>query len=329
MDIEGDRSVLFSEALMRPAGAWGALAFSLTACTLVVDRGRFEDGSGGSSGAATPQTIASSSTTSSASDASVSSSEAASSSAASSSGGGGSAPQCVVPYAFHVSFDDDTNFDGALAKVGAPGALVPSPTSAGPGAWRVALAGDDVSSSLRTRAAHEDEDWWFGFSQKLESAGTSPGSSVLRVNCDVAPSLGYVHEIFTLGIREGSRSQPFEGSTDGPTAVPTVDQLELVPAPAGFANWALHLKPTRASSAEQGTVELYLDGQLRYWLDGPNMIDECNDIIYIDVGPSRYEPPQSPWAVIEDEITLIKGPPSGFTQDDVLFTLAPGNCPFM
>jgi hypothetical protein len=297
------------------------LAGSLAACTLLVDRARFDDGGATSTGGGSAIGSGASGATTEA----TSGSSVTSTSGLSSSAGAGGSGTCLTSL-FDVDFDQPTTaswLGTVFTQQGSSdGALVTSPTRHGSGAWRINLT-TEATSLLRTQAVSKDQEVWLGFSQLFEEPATTSGTNVLGISCGV-PAPTYVQALFYLLVDETKPGAPFHALSPSKTQAPVIDTLPTIPAPTGYADWALHLK--LSASGPTGLVELYFDGVLQYRQLGSNYPSPCNGSVYIDIGAGRFGTPK-PWAIVQDEIRLLNEPQAPLTDADALYTLTPGNCP--
>ena len=274
-------------------------ASSLVACTLIVDRGRYEDGSGGAAGPTTTTFATSASMTG----------------AESSSGQGGAGGGACVTPAFHVDFDGDTSEWSSILKThgGPPGVRVESPRRHGSGAWKIAVE-SELESNLKTNVIKTEHEYWYGFSQAYDGVPSANETKVMRLSCET-DSTG--KGLLELGIDKGSPVLPFV--VNAPAGNHLTDDLGTIAMGSGFFDWIIHFELSTGSDGS--FFEIYLDGQLRFHVDGVELDPACTDSGAIDVGVYRVSGPTA-WSLVEDEITLLPGPVSA---EDALFTLHPDN----
>ncbi|NUO51001.1 MAG: hypothetical protein HOV80_19270 [Polyangiaceae bacterium] len=296
------------------------LPFLGLACTLVIDKDRFDDGTTaglGGGGAAPIATSAETTTTTTSS---------------SSTGISGT----CVPSLFHVGFEEPVEtWENVLFQSGASaGEAISAPTRRGDAAWRIALSETQKYVLLRSSAPDEEGvSYWMGWSQIHEGPSITYGTRLFDVICSQNAD-PYEIKIFALELDPTTPNLPYRAwgvapelnEEGGGTGINTLDDIPAG-SDAAFHDWAAHMK---LSHQEDGFFELYHEGQLVFSAHGPTLTDECSTTIFARWGLYRWQgwgdggadmaPAQS---TTIDEITLLKGPDAPNTDADALYTLDP------
>jgi hypothetical protein len=96
------------------------------------------------------------------------------------------------------------------------------------------------------------------------------------------------------------------------------DHLEDIVGDHAWSDWAAHVQLSRS---ENGFFELYRNGELVFAAAGPNVPADCPGGYMLEFGLSRWEEMAPKQALVQDEITLLKGPEAPLTDADALYTL--------
>ena len=294
----------------------------MVACSLVVDRERFEDGDA----ASTVTDVSGSDTQASASSASTS--------GPGGGGGQGGAPGNCLDAAFHVSFDAAPDpLLGVLEKHGnGDGLLTTDDARIGPNAWKLTLEAAEAESSLRNVSVHRSDEVWFAFSQRFDTPPPAPSIDLFWVGCGAAEPV-YVKRMFAMSFDSTLVSQPFGAKMTGsfdPSPVPSLDELGSVVWVPGYHDWIAHMRFSHDDT--EGVIELYHaheNGYEKvYSYAGADMDADCIDSqLYVYLGALSYAWTSS-FEMFEDELTLLEVHAAPYAEKDALYTLTPGNCTF-
>lgn len=240
-----------------------AFAGALCACSVLIDRDRFEDGSAGSVAGGAPE------------------GGSPTQGGAPSGGHGGAAPalECLNAQV-HAGFDPPNDaYRGFLLEmsVGDAGSVVTEPTSDvrhGSGAFRIALTEEDQYAWLRSLAI-DDEDvaYWVGFSQRMDDLALTRGTMTFALECNLGQD-PWQRLVFGLEMDPDTPGLPYRsnglGIVDPEETGRGFDDLDQIPGDKQYSDWALHVK---LSKTDAGYVDVYHAGTRVFSAPGRNVPD--------------------------------------------------------
>lgn len=301
-----------------------ALAAALCACSVLIDRDRFEDGSGGSTAGSPAQ-------------------GGSPALGGAPMGGQGGVPDpgpgCVNAQA-HVGFDPPNDSFPFLDLIGVTSAtsVITEPASDirhGTGAFRIALAEEDQYAQLRSYAIDkEDVPYWVGFSHRFAEHAFTHGTTTFIVECALGEA-PWQRRIFGLELDPDTPLSPYRrtGGLADPEADPRgFDELDQIPGNTEFSDWAVHMK---LSATDAGYFDVYHAGKRVFSALGRNVpdpeVETCDAGFHMRFGLYRWDgfgdggadAAPLPQTLFLDEIVILQVDESPTLDAQALFTLDP------